>query len=141
LVCLFIYLLSLLFLAALQRVIPHDHRIDYIPSAAIRDRMIIFQDYYNIDDCFEFLTLNTVFKGGDVRDSRNWVVDPKYSMKYWFICHQLVEQTYDDCINDEGVDHINKVYMEWNRSKVGDIGNTNSQRQQNGPIMMDTELN
>lgn len=97
-------------LAALQRVIPHDIRIDYIPSAAIRDRMIIFQDYYSIDDCFQFLTENTVFMGGDVRDTRNWVIDPEYSLKYWFICHQLVEHTYDDCIDKERVDIINNKY-------------------------------
>ncbi|GAN02156.1 hypothetical protein MAM1_0017c01597 [Mucor ambiguus] len=78
---------------ALQRVVPHDIRIDYVPGAAIRDRMIIFQDYYNMDDCFQFLTQNTVFMGGDVRDTRNWVTDPEYSLKFWFLSHQLVDQS------------------------------------------------
>lgn len=86
-------------------------RIDYIPSAAIRDRMIIFQDYYDMDNCFQYLTNTTVFMGGDVRDSRNWVIDPAYSMKYWFICHQLVDHNYDDCIDMERVDRINREYM------------------------------
>ncbi|KAL7309916.1 hypothetical protein PS15m_010738 [Mucor circinelloides] len=84
---------------ALQRVIPHDIRIDYVPGASIRDRMIIFQDYYNMDDCFQFLTQNTVFMGGDVRDTRNWVIDPEYSMKFWFLSHQLVDQSYDECLD------------------------------------------
>ncbi|KAI7897309.1 uncharacterized protein EV154DRAFT_390139, partial [Mucor mucedo] len=77
---------------ALQRVIPHDIRIDFVPGASIRDRMIIFQDYYNVDDCFQFLTQKSVFMGGDVRDTRNWVVDPKYSLQFWFISHLLVDQ-------------------------------------------------
>ncbi|KAG2196249.1 hypothetical protein INT46_005135 [Mucor plumbeus] len=84
---------------ALQRVIPHDIRIDYVPGASIRDRMIIFQDYYNMDDCFQFLSQNTVFMGGDVRDTRNWVIDPEYSLKFWFLSHQLVDQSYDECID------------------------------------------
>ncbi|KAL9551809.1 hypothetical protein MBANPS3_004080 [Mucor bainieri] len=83
---------------ALQRVIPHDIRIDYVPGASIRDRMIIFQDYYNMDDCFQFLTQNTVFMGGDVRDTRNWVIDPEYSLKFWFLSHQLVDQSYNECL-------------------------------------------
>lgn len=86
-------------IAALQRVIPHDIRIDYVPGASIRDRMIIFQDYYNMDDCFQFLSQNTVFMGGDVRDTRNWVIDPEYSLKFWFLSHQLVDQSYDECID------------------------------------------
>ncbi|KAL0143015.1 basic-leucine zipper transcription factor [Mucor lusitanicus] len=84
---------------ALQRVIPHDIRIDYVPGASIRDRMIIFQDYYNMDDCFQFLTQNTVFMGGDVRDTRNWVIDPEYSLKFWFLSHQLVDQSYNECLD------------------------------------------
>lgn len=88
-----------IYTAALQRVIPHDIRIDYVPGASIRDRMIIFQDYYNMDDCFQFLTQNTVFMGGDVRDTRNWVIDPEYSLKFWFLSHQLVDQSYNECLD------------------------------------------
>jgi hypothetical protein len=95
-------------------VIPHDIRIDYVPGASIRDRMIIFQDYYNIDDCFQFLSQNTVFMGGDVRDTRNWVIDPKYSLKFWFISHQLVDQTYDDCIGKESMNIVHKECMKDN---------------------------
>jgi hypothetical protein len=95
-------------------VIPHDIRIDFVPGASIRDRMIIFQDYYNIDDCFQFLTQNTVFMGGDVRDTRNWVIDPKYSLKFWFISHQLVDQTYDGCFDKEGAAIIANEYMKDN---------------------------
>lgn len=98
--------------AALQRVIPHDIRIDFVPGASIRDRMILFQDYYNIDDCFQFLTRKSVFMGGDIRDTRNWVVDPKYSLQFWFISHLLVDQNYDDCIDIENVNIIAKEFMD-----------------------------
>ncbi|KAI8994622.1 hypothetical protein BDB01DRAFT_773444 [Pilobolus umbonatus] len=90
---------------SLQRVIPHDIRIDYVPGASIRDRMIIFRDHYDVDELFQSLTQTTVFTGGDVRDHRNWKVDPKYSNKFWFISHQLVEQAFDDCFNDDIMNH------------------------------------
>lgn len=92
-------------------MIPHDIRIDYVPGASIRDRMILFQDYYNVDDCFQFLTRKSVFMGGDVRDTRNWVVDPKYSLQFWFISHSLVDQNYDDCFDVEGLQNVAKEFM------------------------------
>ncbi|KAI8099659.1 uncharacterized protein BX664DRAFT_382166 [Halteromyces radiatus] len=82
---------------ALQRVVPHDIRIDYVPSGAIRDRMIIFQDYFDMDECFQLLCSHSVFVGGDVRDSRNWVLDPIITEKYWFFSHHLFDHHFDDC--------------------------------------------
>ncbi|CEP18819.1 hypothetical protein [Parasitella parasitica] len=116
---------------ALQRVIPHDIRIDYVPGASIRDRMIIFQDYYNMDDCFQFLTQNTVFMGGDIRDTRNWVIDPEYSLKFWFLSHQLVDQSYDECIDvtTSGVLHEELCKGDADSSDVEDMG----------PMMMDSQ--
>ncbi|KAI9472067.1 MAG: hypothetical protein EXX96DRAFT_489014 [Benjaminiella poitrasii] len=96
---------------ALQRVIPHDIRIDYVPGASIRDRMIMFQGYYNMDDCFQQLTRNTCFVGGDIRDTRNWVIDPMYSLKFWFLSHQLVEQNYGECLNREDVATLAEAYV------------------------------
>lgn len=55
--------------------------------------MILFRDHYDIDECFNFLTGTTIFVGGDIRDSRNWVLNPDYSMKFWFLSHQLLDQT------------------------------------------------
>ncbi|KAI8079282.1 hypothetical protein BDF21DRAFT_340043 [Thamnidium elegans] len=96
---------------ALQRVIPHDLRIDYVPGASIRDRMILFQGYYDIDECFDYLTQKSVFMGGDVRDSRNWEVDPKYSMQFWFISHLLVDQSYDDFMDNDDANILRKEYV------------------------------
>lgn len=64
-----------------------------------------------MDDCFTFLTQNTIFIGGDVRDKRNWVVRPEYSMKFWFLSHHLVDNSYDDTIAMQDVDIINEEYM------------------------------
>jgi hypothetical protein len=88
-------------------VIPHDVRIDYVPSGTMRDRMIIFQDYFDMDECIQFLCGNSVFVGGDIRDSRNWVLDPSASEKYWFFSHHLYDHHFDDChIPDEFTDDL-----------------------------------
>ncbi|KAI8386876.1 hypothetical protein BD560DRAFT_443475 [Blakeslea trispora] len=81
---------------AIQRVVPHDIRIDYVPGASMRDKMIIFQGYYDIDECFEYLTQHTVFLGGDVRSPRNWAAAPEYSTKFWFLSHMVVDQADND---------------------------------------------
>ncbi|KAI9262066.1 hypothetical protein BY458DRAFT_515357 [Sporodiniella umbellata] len=76
---------------ALQSIVPHDIRIDYFPAPFLRDRMILFQDYYNIDECFQFLTQTLVFTGGDLRVLKNWTIDPRYTEKFWFLSHELIE--------------------------------------------------
>ncbi|KAI9323167.1 hypothetical protein BX666DRAFT_1843110, partial [Dichotomocladium elegans] len=76
---------------ALQRLISHDVRIDYIPLGSMRDRMILFQGLYDADDCFELLSTKTMFIGGEERDSRNWIIHPSFSEKYWFLSHHLVD--------------------------------------------------
>ncbi|KAG0167459.1 hypothetical protein DFQ28_006039 [Apophysomyces sp. BC1034] len=75
----------------LQRTIPHDMRIDYVPHPAMRDRCIIFQGLYDIDECFQFLTTTTLFCGGDVTNGMNWLLHPKFNEKYWFLSHAVIE--------------------------------------------------
>ncbi|KAI7898936.1 uncharacterized protein BX663DRAFT_523298 [Cokeromyces recurvatus] len=96
---------------ALQRVVPHDIRIDYIPGPSIRDKMIIFQDYYDINECFQYLTRQSCFIGGDIRDSRNWVIDPEYSIKFWFLSHQLVEDGFDECLKKKEANILTETYI------------------------------
>ncbi|KAI8061454.1 hypothetical protein BC940DRAFT_336970 [Gongronella butleri] len=92
---------------ALQRVIPHDIRIDYVPAGSIRDRMIIFQKYYDLDDLFQQLTSQSMFVGGDIRNMRNWVFDQSVTDKFWFVSHRLFEHAYDDChISEEFANHL-----------------------------------
>ncbi|KAI8341699.1 hypothetical protein BC941DRAFT_332242, partial [Chlamydoabsidia padenii] len=76
---------------ALQRVVAHDVRIDYVPAGSIRDRMIVFQDYFDMDDCFQLLCSHSMFVGGDIRDCRNWVLEPCITEKYWFFSHHLYD--------------------------------------------------
>jgi hypothetical protein len=76
--------------------------------------MIIFQDYYNMDDCFTLLTENTIFIGGDIRDKRNWVVRPEFSTKLWFLSHQLVDNSYEDTLFTKDIEIVNEEYMKRN---------------------------
>lgn len=58
----------------LQLAIPHDPRIDLIPTPHMRDRMIIFRDQINYDECFDLLLNGTRYHGGDPTESDNWEV-------------------------------------------------------------------
>ncbi|RCI00184.1 hypothetical protein CU098_010155 [Rhizopus stolonifer] len=86
--------LTNILVAALQKIVPHDIRIDYVPGHSIRDRMILFQDYYDMDECFNHLTQNVVFTGGDIRIVKNWsITNPEFSSKFWFISHEFIDQS------------------------------------------------
>ncbi|KAI9273084.1 hypothetical protein BDA99DRAFT_499991 [Phascolomyces articulosus] len=69
----------------LQRTIPHDTRIDLIPGAAMRDHMILFQDFYDVDDLFNTLIENAVFTGGEIGNPDCWLVPKRFLVKYWFL--------------------------------------------------------
>ncbi|KAI8140497.1 hypothetical protein BJV82DRAFT_622821 [Fennellomyces sp. T-0311] len=59
--------------------------------------MILFQGFYDADECFELLSKKTMFIGGDPRDTRNWVPHPTFSEKFWFLSHQLVDHHSGEC--------------------------------------------
>ncbi|KAI8099115.1 uncharacterized protein BX664DRAFT_256435 [Halteromyces radiatus] len=69
----------------LQLAIPHDPRIDLIPTPHMRDRMIIFRDQINYDECFDLLLNGTRYHGGDPTQSENWEMDPSFIQEYWFL--------------------------------------------------------
>ncbi|KAI8139387.1 hypothetical protein BJV82DRAFT_582043 [Fennellomyces sp. T-0311] len=69
----------------LQRTIPHDTRIDIIPGAAMRDHMILFQDFYDADDLFTTLIENAVFTGPELGNPDCWLVPKRFLAKYWFL--------------------------------------------------------
>ncbi|KAG2228959.1 hypothetical protein INT48_008646 [Thamnidium elegans] len=50
--------------------------------------------------------------GGDVRDSRNWEADPKYSMQFWFISHLLVDQSYKDFMDNDDANILQHISVE-----------------------------
>ncbi|KAK4516913.1 Protein-L-isoaspartate O-methyltransferase [Mucor velutinosus] len=70
----------------LQRKIPHDPRIDLIPGPTMRDFMIIFQDYYDANELFNFLLESAMFIGGELGNPDCWFVPPNFIRKYWFLC-------------------------------------------------------
>ncbi|KAH8548591.1 hypothetical protein BGW37DRAFT_430467 [Umbelopsis sp. PMI_123] len=69
----------------LQLSIPHDPRIDLIPTAHMRDRMIIFRDQFDLDDCFNMLITRAVFHGGDPGDASTWELPADFFEKYWYL--------------------------------------------------------
>lgn len=72
-------------LAELQRNVPHDIRIDVIPGAMMRDQMILFQDYYDGNELFNFLFNTAMFMGGSPGNQDHWFVPPSFLRKYWFL--------------------------------------------------------
>ncbi|CAO3696391.1 unnamed protein product [Rhizopus stolonifer] len=69
----------------LQLAIPHDPRIDLIPTPHMRDRMILFRDQFDLDDCFRCLLSESVFHGGDPGVAGNWQLPAEFFEKYWFL--------------------------------------------------------
>ncbi|OAD80462.1 basic-leucine zipper transcription factor [Phycomyces blakesleeanus NRRL 1555(-)] len=70
----------------LQRMIPHDSRIDVIPGASMRDLMIIYQDFYDADQMFKMVIDSALFLGGDLGNLDAWMVGPSFLERYWFLC-------------------------------------------------------
>ncbi|KAI8878776.1 hypothetical protein K501DRAFT_325860 [Backusella circina FSU 941] len=69
----------------LQLMIPHDPRIDLIPTAQMRDRMILFRDQFDLDECFRCLLGGAGFLGGDPTLSGNWRLSDEFFDKFWFL--------------------------------------------------------
>ncbi|KAI8093258.1 uncharacterized protein BX664DRAFT_357716 [Halteromyces radiatus] len=69
----------------LQRTVPHDTRIDYVPGPLIRDHMIVFQGYYDANALFSFLIKQSVFLGGELGNPDCWFVPPSFFQTYWFL--------------------------------------------------------
>ncbi|KAI8147902.1 hypothetical protein BJV82DRAFT_532003 [Fennellomyces sp. T-0311] len=69
----------------LQLTIPHDPRIDLIPTPHMRDRMILFRDQFSLDDCFRCLLSGSVFHGGDPAIAANWELPVEFFEKFWFL--------------------------------------------------------
>ena len=85
-------------IAELQRKIRHDTRIDVVPGAAMRDHMILFQDYYNANELFDYLTENSVFLGGEVGNPDSWFVPPSFFKRYWFLCPNHKPERMDNAV-------------------------------------------
>lgn len=51
----------------------------------MRDRMILFRDQFDLDDCFRCLLSGSVFHGGDPAVAANWQLPAEFFEKYWFL--------------------------------------------------------
>ncbi|KAM3584293.1 hypothetical protein VKS41_003117 [Umbelopsis sp. WA50703] len=69
----------------LQLSIPHDPRIDLIPTSHMRDRMIIFRDQFDLDECFALLLRGAVCHGGDPTKAEAWELPAEFFKRYWFL--------------------------------------------------------
>ncbi|KAI8360704.1 hypothetical protein EDC96DRAFT_483017 [Choanephora cucurbitarum] len=69
----------------LQLAVPHDPRIDLIPTPHMRDRMILYRDQFDLDDCFRCLLGGSVFHGGDPGVAGNWQLPAEFFEKFWFL--------------------------------------------------------
>ncbi|KAI8099116.1 uncharacterized protein BX664DRAFT_289050 [Halteromyces radiatus] len=83
----------------LQRMIPHDTRIDYIPGPMMRDLMILYQDYYNANELFDLLVESSTFLGGEVGNPDCWFAPPAFLHKYWFLCPSHRPQRMDNLVD------------------------------------------
>lgn len=69
----------------LQLAIPHDPRIDLIPTPHMRDRMIIFRDQMDYDRCFAMLLNGALYHGGDPTMSASWELPAEFFTEFWYL--------------------------------------------------------
>jgi hypothetical protein len=69
----------------LQLAIPHDSRIDLIPTPHMRDRMIIFRDQIDYDRCFAMILNGAVYHGGDPTMSASWELSAEFFTEFWYL--------------------------------------------------------
>ncbi|RUS34697.1 hypothetical protein BC938DRAFT_479078 [Jimgerdemannia flammicorona] len=79
---------------ALQHAVPHDPRIDLLPSMHIRDRMIVFRESFDLEACIHMLMTKAKFHGGNPADPENWELPEEFFTEFWFCCvHSDVVRT------------------------------------------------
>ncbi|KAF7726685.1 hypothetical protein EC973_008559 [Apophysomyces ossiformis] len=69
----------------LQLMIPHDPRIDLIPTPHMRDRMILFRDQFDLDECLQYLRGHAIYLGGDPTLASNWIIPAEFFDNFWFL--------------------------------------------------------
>ncbi|ORX53501.1 hypothetical protein DM01DRAFT_1322417 [Hesseltinella vesiculosa] len=69
----------------LQLTVPHDPRIDLIPANHMRDRMILFRDQFDLDDCLQELLNGALLHGDDPTQADNWELPRTFIEKYWYL--------------------------------------------------------
>ncbi|KAI9301308.1 hypothetical protein BJ944DRAFT_243396 [Cunninghamella echinulata] len=126
----------------LQLTIPHDPRIDLIPTAHMRDRMILFREQFDLDDCFKCLLSSSVFHGGDPAEAGNWQLPKEFFEKYWFL---TIDYTLRRTTNRwrvlQGLNELeNDLGTNNDSASVVDGQSTNNNNQSNNSIKSNTSI-
>ncbi|ORE04214.1 hypothetical protein BCV72DRAFT_307557 [Rhizopus microsporus var. microsporus] len=100
----------------LQRHVPHDPRIDLIPGPMMRDYMILFQDFFDLNELFNYLIDHAFFMGGELGNPDCWFVPPTFISKYWFLCPNYRPSRPDNAV-EMAVIFANKMLDRLNRRK------------------------
>lgn len=69
-----------------------------VPGAALRDHMILFQDFYDANDLFDYLAESSVFLGGELGNPDSWFVPPNFFKRYWFLCPNHKHKRMDNAV-------------------------------------------
>ncbi|KAI7887397.1 hypothetical protein K492DRAFT_232862 [Lichtheimia hyalospora FSU 10163] len=85
----------------LQTTVPHDPRIDLIPITAMRDRMILFFELFDLDDCITCILKGIEYNGdGDPSHASSWRLPSQFYEDYWYLAQ------------DYSIDHIRQRWPE-----------------------------
>ncbi|OZJ04005.1 hypothetical protein BZG36_03627 [Bifiguratus adelaidae] len=79
----------------LQLVTNHDVRINYLPMANVRDRILLFQDVLDIDMVTTALRCDSRCWGPEPFSCTSWELPESFFSTYWFLCDQELV----DCTN------------------------------------------
>lgn len=91
----------------LQFVVPHDPRIDLIPSKHMRDRLIVFHGAYDLDSLVQMLLEKAVYQGGNPDNPYNWELPDEFFNEYWFCCVQSDVDTTNKWRSERGAPNVN----------------------------------
>ncbi|RUS19798.1 hypothetical protein BC937DRAFT_86901 [Endogone sp. FLAS-F59071] len=91
----------------LQLVVPHDPRIDLIPSKHMRDRLIVFHGAYDLDSLVQMLLEKAVYQGGNPDNPYNWELPDEFFSEYWFCCVQSDVDTTNKWRSERGAPNVN----------------------------------
>ena len=79
----------------------------------MRDRMILYRDQFDLDDCFRCLLSGSVFHGGDPGVAGNWQLPAEFFEKYWFL---TIDYNLRRCTNEwrklQGLKEIKNIPSE-----------------------------
>jgi hypothetical protein len=61
--------------------------------------MILFQDFYDANELFDYLAENSVFLGGELGNQDAWFVPPTFLRRYWFLCPNHKSDRLDNSVD------------------------------------------